>query len=214
MRRLIVATALLATLVLTQRVAGTERKPPPSQCTDDGRLVSVVNVVEPRTAGQLIRGFYPVESDSWRWTMKKFMVNLATPPDAVQRGASLELKFAIPEVIFNRLGPMAVSATINGVALPPESYSKAGDCSYIRDVPAIALSSDGVGVQFTVDKGLPPSDQDHRELAIVVTTLVSSRNDGHACGALPHIFWPRRWLPDHFLASPVHLVPQRRFRLA
>jgi|SRR5580704_9234641 hypothetical protein len=171
MRRLIVATALLATLVLTSGGCRNRKKVAAKPVTDDGRLVSVVNVVEPRTAGQLIRGFYPVESDSWRWTMKKFMVNLATPPDAARRGASLELKFAIPEVIFNRLGPISVSATINGVALPPESYSKAGEGSYIRDVPANALSTDGVGVQFTVDKGLPPSDQDHRELAIVVTSV-------------------------------------------
>lgn len=171
MRRLTIAMALLASLVLVPEGCRNRRKVAAKPVTDDGRLVSVVNVVEPRTAGQLIRGFYPVESDSWRWTMKKFMVTLATPPDAVRRGATLELKFAIPDVIFSRLGPMAVSATINGVPLSPESYSKAGDCAYTRDVPPSALSNDGVSVEFTVDKGLPPSDQDHRELAIVVTSV-------------------------------------------
>jgi|SRR5271166_1178741 len=171
MRRLTVAMALLATMVLATEGCRNRRKAAAKPVTDNGRLVSVVNVVEPRTAGQLIRGFYPVESESWRWTMKQFMVTLATPPDAARRGASLELKFAIPEVIFNRLGPMAVSAAINGVALPPESYSKAGDYTYTRDVPASALSGDAVAVQFAVDKGLPPSEQDHRELAIVVTSV-------------------------------------------
>ena len=67
--------------------------------------------------------------------------------------------------------PTTISATVNGVALPPETYRAAGDGTYARDLPASALSTDPVTIEFSVDKAIPPGDQDLRELALVVTSV-------------------------------------------
>ncbi len=139
--------------------------------SEDNQLVSVVNVADPRAATQLTRGFWDLEHDSWRWTAKSFTVTLRPPANASKTGATLELKFTIPDVMFNRVGPMTLDARVNGLDLGAQTYSQAGDCTYSRDVPAAALSSDAVAFDFHVDKGLPPSDKDTRELAVIVTTV-------------------------------------------
>lgn len=171
MRRLIATVPMLALLVLAPSACKTRKKPRLNPAEDDGQLVSVINVADPRAAVQLTRGFYALESDAWRWTMKKFAVTLRRPTGAAENGARLELKFVLPETIFNRVGPITISAIINGLALPPQTYSTSGDGTYARDVPASALTADAVAIEFSVDKGLPPSDQDARELAIIVTTI-------------------------------------------
>ena len=148
-----------------------QEKVAPKVTEDDGQLVSMMNVADPRGAVQLTRGFYDLENKSWRWTMKNFTATLRPPAHAAQKGAVLELKFAIPDVMFNRVGAMTLDARINGIDLGPETYSNAGDYTYTRDIPATTLASDAVAVDFAVDKGLPPGDPDPRELAVIVTSV-------------------------------------------
>jgi hypothetical protein len=168
MRRLMVAIPFLALLILAP-AACKRRKPTVVQ--DDGQLVTIVNVADPRAGVQLTRGFYDLEGNAWRWTDKNFAVMLRRPTGGNQNGATLQLKLTLPEVIFNQIGPMAVLATVNGVTLPSETYSKPGDYIYTRDVPASALSAETVNVEFSTDKSLPPTTKDTRELALVVTTI-------------------------------------------
>lgn len=87
------------------------------------------------------------------------------------KGAKLELKFVIPEVMFNRVGAMTVDAKANGLDLGSETFSKAGDATYTRDVSPVVLAGDATTFDFSVDKGLPPSEQDPRELAVIVTSV-------------------------------------------
>ena len=170
MRRLNLATLLLVLLVFTSTSCRIKKKAAKAS-EEDGQLVSVIHVADPRGSVQLTRGFHGLEHDSWRWTMKNFTATLRPPAGAAQKGAALELKFTIPEVMFNRVGAMTVDARINGIDLGPQTYSNAGDYTYTRDIPATALVSDAVAVDFAVDKGLPPGDQDPRELAVIVTSV-------------------------------------------
>ena len=103
--------------------------------------------------------------------MKNFTVTLRPPAGADKNGARLELKFVIPDVMYNRVGDQTLNAKVNGVDLGPEKYSKAGECTYTRDVPAAALSGEAASFDFSVDKGIPPTDQDPRELSVVVTSV-------------------------------------------
>ena len=103
--------------------------------------------------------------------MKSFTATLRPPAGAAQKGAVLELKFTIPEVMLNRVGPMTLAARINGIDLGAQTFSSSGDFTYTRDIPATALGSDAVAIDFAVDKGLPPGDTDPRELAVIVTSV-------------------------------------------
>jgi hypothetical protein len=168
--RLTTALLLIAIVAVTP-ACRVKKKARGTVIEDDGQLSSIVNVADPRAAVQLVRGFHSLENDAWRWTMKNFTVALRAPAGAAQSGAHLELKFSLPAVVFDRLGPIKVNARVGAVDLAPETYSQAGDATYARDIPASALSGDTVSVDFSVDKAIPPSDKDGRELAIIVTTI-------------------------------------------
>jgi hypothetical protein len=167
----VTAAFLLIAIVALAPACRIKKKARGGVIEDDGQLASIVNVADPRAAVQLVRGFHNLENDSWRWTMKNFTVALRPPAGSAQSGAQLELKFTIPAVIFDRLGPIVLAGRVGGIDLAPETYSQAGDFAYTRDIPASALGGDAVSLDFSVNKGIPPTDKDARELAIVVTTV-------------------------------------------
>lgn len=170
MRRLIAGLALVIALA----PAGCRMRKKAAQKSaseDDGQLASVVNVAEPRTAVQLTQGFYGVENNSWRWTMKNFSVALRPPRGSNQNGATLQLSFALPDAVFNKVGAVTLSARVNGADVGAQTFTQPGESVYRRDVPAAALANEVVVVDFSVDKTLPPTAQDARELGIVVSTI-------------------------------------------
>jgi hypothetical protein len=131
----------------------------------------MIQVADPRAEIQLIRGFHPVEQNAWRWTEGSFAASLRPPLGASQRGALLVLKFTIPDVALQKLKTIRLSASVNGLALPAEEYSKPGEYTYSRDVPATALAAQAVPADFTLDKFIPPSASDERALGIVVSAI-------------------------------------------
>ncbi len=135
------------------------------------RMASMIHMSDPKTASQLVSGFYDVEQNAWRWAQRRFSVVLRTPIGAAQKGATLNLKFTIPDVIIAKLGSVTVAATVNGSALPPEKYDKPGEFSYSRDVPSNLLTGESARVDFTLDKAMAPSDSDQRELGVVVLSV-------------------------------------------
>jgi hypothetical protein len=112
-----------------------------------------------------------VEADAWRWSTSKFSVVLRPPPGAAQTGAKLELNFTLHDGVVGKLGPVTLSAIVNGTPIAPETFSQAGDFVYSHDVPASALGSDVVTVEFSTDKALAPTEKDKRELALIVKTI-------------------------------------------
>lgn len=140
------------------------------------RLASTVRMGDRTMASQLAGGFYGIEANAWRWTMQKFAVNLRPPAHSAQQGAVLELRLTVPRTNIDKLGSMTLSATLGGTALAPETYSKAGDYTYRREVPANLLAGDAVRIDFQLDKAMPPGDGgkgdvDQRQLGIVATSV-------------------------------------------
>jgi hypothetical protein len=169
MRRLILAAALLA--LIAAPGCRYKRHREERAAINDGEPVSLLNVADPRADFQLTKGFWAIEGGSWRWTMKNFIVTLRPPAGSPEKGATLELKLTIPDVMFNRVGAMTVDAHLIGQDLGPEKYTAAGEYTYRRDVPAALLGAPAVALDFSVDKGLPPSGQDTRELSLVVSSI-------------------------------------------
>jgi hypothetical protein len=165
-RRLVAAFALLALVGASDAC----RRKKNAKVREDG-LASVVNVADPGDSAQLVRGFSNVEADAWRWSASKFSVVLRPPAGAVQDGAKLQLVFTLHDAVVNKLGPVTVNATVNGTAVGPETFSTAGDYTYAHEVPASALGTDVVTVEFSTDKALAPTDKDKRELALIVKSI-------------------------------------------
>lgn len=134
-------------------------------------LSSLVKVSDPGASAQLTRGFYQLEDNAWRWTAKQFTVALKTPPGASTNGGQLTLNYNLPEVVLQKLGTMKIAAGVNGKTLGSEPVSTPGDHVFTVSVPAGALAGDAISVDFECDKALPPTAEDARELALVVTSI-------------------------------------------
>ena len=132
------------------------------------RMASTIHMGDPKTATQLISGFYGIEQNAWRWTGRRFSLALAPPLGAAQKGATLQLRLTVPPVIVEKLKTISLSATIGGSALPPETYTEAGDYTYTREVAPALLAGQSVRVDFQLDKSIPPSGADLRDLGLVV----------------------------------------------
>jgi hypothetical protein len=118
----------------------------------------------------LLEGFYGVEQGAWRWTAKKFVAALKPPP-AASTGTQLELKFTIPEVVTSKLGPVTLTARVNGTELGSETYGRQGEQVFLKPVPASALEHDIAKIEFELDKALPPGETDQRELGLVASSI-------------------------------------------
>jgi hypothetical protein len=104
--------------------------------------------------------------------MQKFAVSLATPKGAGVKGAELQVRMALPEVLMVKLKRLSLTATINGVTLPAQSFEKPGDAVYQADVPADLVKSEAVTVEFVLDKALAPGEVDARELGVVCVSIL------------------------------------------
>ena len=133
-------------------------------------MATVLNVADPRAPGQLLSGFYPLNAER-RWTEKRFSARLKPPKNAARTGAVLVLFFGIPEQSIAQLHSIEVSASVEGAALTPERYTKPGDFTYSRDVPAGVLNKDTVVASFALDKAVSTGGPDARELGLNVSTV-------------------------------------------
>lgn len=81
------------------------------------------------------------------------------------------MKIMIPDSEIQKLSSVQLSASIQGDPLAAETYSKAGQYTYTRDVPADKLRGHLVRIDFSVDHTLPPSASEQRELGIIVSEV-------------------------------------------
>jgi hypothetical protein len=170
----ILAVRSLAALALLLPLGSCSRGPksvPAPTVEESPEVASVVHTADPKTAAQLLRGFYDVEQNAWRWSARKFAVVLRPPANAAAAGALLELKFAIPDVVVQKLKSFSLSASVNGVPLAPAKFDSAGEKTYSQDVPSKALKGDAVIVEFELDKAVEAGVLDQRELGVVVSYI-------------------------------------------
>jgi hypothetical protein len=134
-------------------------------------LASSIYAGDPNVASHFASGFYGVEENAWRWTGKDFAVDLSPPLHSDQKGAQLVMKLAVPDAVIQKLASVQLSASIQGFKLEPQIYTKAGQYTYTRDVPANKLQSDSVRIEFALDHALAPTDSDQRQLGIIVSEV-------------------------------------------
>jgi hypothetical protein len=153
----------LAAAALTLWLAGcTPRRKGPA---------SVIDMSDTSTAGQLTAGFYGVEEKKWRWTAGQFSVVLQPPPGSDEKGGYLQLAFFVPGEQLAKIGPMALSASVDDHELGAQTITQGGFLTYSREVPAAALKSNLVRVDFSFDKSYSPENGDARTLGAVVSNI-------------------------------------------
>jgi hypothetical protein len=139
----------------------------PTAKTASPPVATSVAVANPDAPAQLVEGFYAVEDNAWRWTAKRFVVKLGTPPNAQTAGATLRFKLSLPEVALKRYEKLAISATVGNVPVAPQSFTSLGMNEYVVPIPASALPNPSVLITFMLDKSMPPSGADQRELGVI-----------------------------------------------
>ena len=171
MRRLILALAVVSTVANLESCKRKKKQQVEYVDEGSGQLTSRVNVANPSTAIQLVRGFHDIENGAWRWTMGKFAVTLHPPKGASEKGANLGLKFVLPESILARHKSITLSATVNGTLLEAATYTTAGEHEFKKAVPAAALKGEAIPIEFSLDKFIAAGTLDLRELGIVVSVI-------------------------------------------
>jgi hypothetical protein len=141
-----------------------ESPPAPQDMTAPPDLPSQVEVNTPEAEVALGKGFYAVEDGRWRWTGPSFEVSLAAPRPA------LHLRFLLPQAAMTQLKQVTLSATVNGAALEPQRYDRAGEFEYVRPLPP-SLAGQALRVSFTVDKPFEPGGSDTRKLGVIVYSI-------------------------------------------
>ena len=112
-----------------------------------------------------LEGFYEAEPAGFRWTKRQFALTFAGPGPA-----RLILQLYIPDASIQKLGAITITARLGEHLLAPETFRNSGQYTLARDVPAAWMKPDGNRLDFALDKSLPPTAQDGRELGIVVVS--------------------------------------------
>jgi len=147
------------------------RRPNPSATIEEpAELAVMVSMGEPKDESQILNGFGQIESSAWRWTGREFSVSLGTPLAGRVKGAKLELKCAVADVIAQQLLPLTVKASINGRALEPRKLSVAGQQTVLFPVPKEALEESAVVVEFELDKAARQGE-DAREFGLIAVSI-------------------------------------------
>ncbi len=168
---LLLAAALGSPLACNRAPQPAPQAAAQSAVAQPSSFATTVHMGDPRSAGQLLTGFYGIEAGSWRWTGKQFAVQLGTPYGAAAKGAALELKLSIPAAVIAKSKSITLAASADGTPLPPETYSAPGAFTYHRDLPPAALAHDSIKVTFTLDKSFTPGGGDVRELGVVASSV-------------------------------------------
>jgi hypothetical protein len=122
-----------------------------------------------RSKPQLVSGWYPIEDGAWRWMAKQAEVVLRTPPES---GGSFEMAFFLPPGLFQGGGsPVTVSIRVNDKPLIKRSYFASGTYRLTAVVPAGLTAIAASTVSIGLNRALPPSASDLRELGAIVTEL-------------------------------------------
>jgi 4-amino-4-deoxy-L-arabinose transferase-like glycosyltransferase len=119
-----------------------------------------------------LEGFYDLEQGRFRWTRQNFAVTfdkLNRPDVGTTR---LTLSLYIPESTIQKLGPLRLTARLGDHVLAPGTYRQSGGYMFERDLPTTWLTAGPNRFEFALDKSIPPSATDRRELGIVVNDVL------------------------------------------
>ncbi len=128
--------------------------------------LSYLHLGDLRARHQLLGRWYPIEDGSWRWMSKEAQAVLRTPEESP---VSFELRLYFPENHMKRVGgSVAVSVLLENELLVEKTYRAAGAYTIRQPVPAGSLPHPVTRITIRLDRAVPPTGEEQRELGAVV----------------------------------------------
>ena len=147
--------------------SGVTRGSEPARTDRDERAYCLLESrIARRYSVKLLEGWHPLEQNSYRWTERRFAIELRQPSSA--RFSSLRFDFR-----WMGSEPVTLSAKVNGSDVAPAAFPAEGTHSYTVPIP----SDQSIRIDFAADNCLP-AGMDERELALLVPFWASGR-DAH-----------------------------------
>jgi tRNA (mo5U34)-methyltransferase len=148
--------------VLDFHVMGVDQGSEPARLDRDQRAFCLLKSrICPHYWVKLLEGWHPLEQTSFRWTERRFSVELKRPPLVNLSTFRFDFRLMIA-------GPVTLNVKVNGIDLPPATYTAEGEHSYSAKLPRQALKHTSIRIEFEVDKCFPSETLDERELALLV----------------------------------------------
>ncbi len=116
-----------------------------------------------------LTGFYPPEPAGFRWTKREFSARLSLPES--NGPSELVMRLYIPDNTIRQLGAVTLTTSVNGHPLAPEKWSHPGQYVFRRELNNAPIAGGDAEINFSLDRALPPSASDQRELGIVVQEI-------------------------------------------
>jgi tRNA (mo5U34)-methyltransferase len=123
-------------------------------------LLAESRVAPPSCGFHLERGWHRLEHGGWRWTQRRFSVQLMLSSPLAP--ATLRFRFTLPERVLALRPNVTLAVKTNGVPLEPRTFTTPGEHEYTGTVPSLAAGA--VSVEFELDSALVPADGELREL--------------------------------------------------
>lgn len=143
-------------------------QPPPRHPKPERARSSYVLLADLRALDQLGDGWYEIENGAWRWMGREATLYLKKPAG---ENTVFETKLYVPETVIQRVGPPSLRILLNGELLATHKFTQAGSYVVEQIVPPEKLRAEVFRVDLELDRAMPPSSGDQRELGVVVTAV-------------------------------------------
>ncbi len=123
-------------------------------------ILAESRVAAPSCGFHLERGWHRLEHGGWRWTERRFSVQLTL--SAPLAPATLRFLFRLPERVLAQRSAVTLAVRVNGFLLEPRTFSTPGEHEFKATLPSLAAGT--AQVEFELDSALAPADGELREL--------------------------------------------------
>jgi len=128
----------------------------------------------PRHPNLLVRalhGWYAPEDDGWRWTAKRFALEVVPPAGGTL--SEFALRFEVPERLLEAERRVRVTCMIEGSPAGAVTCTKAETLEFRGRFPDLSTRR-AMQLDFTVESSYSPAGGDIRELGVIVPLLEKS----------------------------------------
>jgi hypothetical protein len=162
----LLAVALLAGACSRSSIPSAEGGPTAGGAPAPKAEFSYINTGDVRAKPQLLSGWHSIEDGAWRWTAREAQAVLLTPRESP---VSFEMRLYFPDEHLTKVGgPITVAVLLDGKPFAQETYSSPGSHTLLKAVPAGVLTNPATKVDIRLDRAVPPTESDRRELGMVV----------------------------------------------